>query len=423
MAKSKKDKEQEEHDQEKEQKQSSTPIENSPLYQAWGLTKMRYDFTVGEKNIFLKVIEMCQKYLKKEYLGKDNALVMVKEGFGEEVPMIEFSIKDMLQGNTKNYDWIRKSLETLGNKYFGIPESEGWDFKKTVLFDTIEGSLAKGKLRVTLTQGFWKAFYDLKVFKIIDTNVEYKLSSVYSKRMYELLVGNRNMVTFDIQHLKLMFCAEDKYKNTNMFITRVIKPAQKEMMEADFCPFYFEYIPVMAGRKIEKMNFIVVDKAQVAENEERMNALIKDAEGVTLSKDVLNEVEKCFPRLVIREDVELKLKRLQKQIGADELCKKIGKIKKQADKLSNEGSLKGTVSAYFIGSLDRISEEFKEKENKNKIYKKKIDEAEVVEESSEVYFTIEQLQKKAKLAGLAVEQFIQQFEIEKIDDQTYRMKI
>lgn len=397
-------------------------IDKAPTIQSFGLTKMRYDFTVGEKNIFLKIIEKCNDFIDEGCLGKKNDIELVTGAFGTKVPMIEISIKDLLQDKSNNYDYYRKSLETLGNKYFGVPESEGWDFKKMVLFDNLEGSESKGKLRVTMSSSFWKTFYDLRAFKLIDTDVEYKLNLVSSKRMYELLVGNRNMMTFSIDHLKLMFCAEEKYKNTNMFITRVIKPAQKELRESDFCPFYFDYETVTEGRKIAKINFIVIDKAMKAESTERMNALRKDAEGVTLSQAVTTEVDKCFPSLVIREDVELKLKRLQKQIGPDELCAKIRKIKQKTDKLNEENALKGTVSAYFIGSLDKMFEDIKIQANNSRIYRSKIDEAQVVENTADEYFTIDQLKKKAKLAGMNVEDFINQFNFEMIDEQTYRMK-
>lgn len=407
------------------QADSSVPSESNSLYQAWGLTKMRYEFSLGEKNIFLKVIEVCQRFIKAEYLGKDNTLEMIKEDFGEEVPRIEFSIKDLLKGNSNNYEWVKQNLESLGNKYFGIPKEEGWDFAKTVLFSTIEGSQKRGKIRVTLTPAFWKAFFNLKVFKIIDTTVAYQFRSIYTERIYELLVGNRNVVTYDIIHLKNMFCVEEKYKNNGEFMRRVINSAQKEMRELDDCPFYFEYTTTNVGRRMDKIHFTVIDKKEAAEANQRLTELRSKAEGVKLSADVLKTVQENFPKLVIREDVELKLKQVQKLLGVKELCKKVCVIKEQADKLNDNNQLKGTVSAYFIGSLDKIADDFHESKSL-KTRKMKVTEAVVVEENTSdgyEYFSLAQISKKAKLAGMDLDEYVKASKAEKMDDNTFRVKI
>ena len=175
---------------------------------SWTLTKMRYNFTLMEKNLFLKVVEVGQKFINRQNLGKNYDLEMIKTSLGD-VPRIEFPIKDVLQKG-KNYQWVKDSLRTLNAKTFGIPAEDQWDFKDVNLFQSIEASEKKGLMRVELTHYFWDAFFKLKVFKMIDTNVAYKFKSVYTERLYELLVGNKVAVTYDLINLRKMFALENK---------------------------------------------------------------------------------------------------------------------------------------------------------------------------------------------------------------------
>ena len=228
--------------------------------QSWYLTKMRYDFSLIEKNIFLKIVEKGQKFIKKEYLGK-NCNVEIEMGFSGEEATVTFPISE-IAGKSHNYQLIKENLVSLSEKRFGLPIDEGWDFSEMYLFSKIESSKQKGLMRVKLTNEFWKAFYNLKVFKVIDPNVAYKFRSVYTERIYELLVGNSTVITFELKHIRTMFCLENKYASNYDFINRVIKSSQKEMKELEDCPFYFEYELGYEGRTAKNISFRVIDKAK-----------------------------------------------------------------------------------------------------------------------------------------------------------------
>ena len=56
---------------ESEEKNINLPIViEDKIFQSWTLTKVRYDFTLIEKNIFVKIVELCQKYIDKKFLGQ-----------------------------------------------------------------------------------------------------------------------------------------------------------------------------------------------------------------------------------------------------------------------------------------------------------------------------------------------------------------
>lgn len=394
------------------------------IYQSWQLTKMKYSFTRIEKNLFLKIIEVAQKHLKKEYLGKDCDFQLNAE-FGKEQPSIEFPIRDLLK-KSHNYERIRESLHSLFKKDFGIPKDESWDFDMVNLFSRVQSSEKRGLIRVTLTNEFWRAFYNLKVFKEIDPALAYNFDSLYTVRIYEMLVGNKAPMTYDIQNLVNMFCLEDTYSTTSEFIRRVIKVAQKEMSEMEACPFTFEYNLIYKGRKIDKIVFTVVDKVP-SEKEKKRAQLKADALGAQLSAEILTAVKRLF-RTEIREDLALKLKRVQKLIGDKKLASTLGYIYENAKKLKEKKELKSTYAAYLSGALDKIYEQESMMAQETKTLKMVAQDVHPLEETKEsdgyVYFNKKELEEKAKMSGFEdVETFMSQLPtLEQVDKDKWRMK-
>lgn len=390
--------------------------------QSWYLTKMRYDFSLIEKNIFLKIVEKGQKFIKKEYLGK-NCNVEIEMGFSGEEATVTFPISE-IAGKSHNYQLIKENLVSLSEKRFGLPIDEGWDFSEMYLFSKIESSKQKGLMRVKLTNEFWKAFYNLKVFKVIDPNVAYKFRSVYTERIYELLVGNSTVITFELKHIRTMFCLENKYASNYDFINRVIKSSQKEMKELEDCPFYFEYELGYEGRTAKNISFRVIDKAKANMRERNLQALKEDAEGVLLNDVVKDCIRRYFPRMTMRDDVELKMKRAQKNLGVKGFCDKIEELYVKAKSLKDNGQLKGTMSSYFIGSLDRIAEEKRVEERAKHIFSGNIQDVipvkEIAEDPGYKYLSNLDVVEKSKTLGLSVEEFIKTYKLERVDDETWR---
>lgn len=342
------------------------------VYQSMQLTKLRYAFTTCEKNIFLKVVDVCQRFLSHSNLGVNCDLKV--EDFKEagKVPIITFPIKDILENNNTNYSWVKERLSDLHEKKFGLPGNKDWDFREATLFQRVMADKGSGKIGVILSVDFWEAFNNLECYKVIDVNVAKKFKSIYAERMYELLVGNKKDIIYDVKNLKLMFCLEDKYKNTGSFMTNAIKPAQKEMKELPECPFYFDYeIIYGARRKIEKLKFIVIDKAEQRDADAEKQYKMDFTSDTRLTEIVIEKIDECFNGKIdcTRTDVELKLKWAQRNLGVNELVDVIQSIKDTADELAAKGKITKSVEAFFIGSLEKYVEKYRKKEKDKHILK------------------------------------------------------
>lgn len=320
--------------------------DNKPVvFQSWQLTKVKYKFNKTEKNIFLKIIEIAQKHLNKENLGKKCTFEMTQK-FGKEYPQITFPIRDLLK-NSNNYKYVCDSLDSLGGKSFGMPASTDWDFQKCFLFSKVSASENKGIAMVELTPAFWEAFLNTETYKSIDPHLEYKFDSVYTMRMYELLVGNKKPITYKIANLIDMFCLE-KY-TASQFITYVIQIAQKEMKEMDECPFFFEYEVTKEGRKFDKLTFTLVYK-----NSAQTVAALGMTGDVKLSQNIESGAKFMFGLEEISKSLYDKLLKLQVLIGEKPLEMKLKDVFMKTSAMKEDGTLNSDPVAYLSACLDNL---------------------------------------------------------------------
>ncbi|MCQ2969511.1 MAG: replication initiation protein [Clostridium sp.] len=353
--------------------------ESKKVYQSWQLTKIKYKFNKTEKNIFLKVVELAQKYLNKENLGKKCSFE-IQQKFGEKYPQISFPIKDLLKSNSKNYEFICQSLESLGGKAFGLPKNSDWDFSKIFIFQKVSASETKGIAQVELTPSFWEAFQNVQTYKIIDTHLAYKFDSVYTMRIYELLVGNKVTITYKIENLKEMFCLEQY--TPSLFISNVIKTAQNEMKELVECPFYFEYEIIKEGRRFDRLKFDVIYKQPImsldsADNvsTNTFNAQSSSEFPARASIKIQVLVQSLFKITVISVELDSKLFYLESSIGESELTLKLVDI---STKMTTSSTEIANPEAYLIECLDNMIQVAQSRKSKQK---QKAEDVPVIESS------------------------------------------
>lgn len=342
-------------------------------FQSWQLTKVKYAFSLCEKNIFLKVVEICQKFLEKKDLGSNCYMKIHDTMMSGKVPVIMFPIQDIIGKGGKNYEWVKQGLKSMLKKNFGVPGIKGWEYVDCVLFQRVMADKSTGRVGVILSIDFWRAFCNLESYKIINTEVAMSFKSIYTERIYELLIGNEGSITYGVENLKNMFCLEDKYKNNGHFIKKVIDVAHDEMRDSEKCPIMFEYEAIKGERrKIIKIEFKIVHKNANTEPTEKEKKLMKLREltsCVKLSEAVTQMVREYYPEIVLtREDVILKLKVAQMSLGVNELVDQIAKIHLVGLNQMDKGKLKSSQAAYLFGSLEKIVRAKNEEEKAKHTY-------------------------------------------------------
>lgn len=225
-------------------------IINKDIIQSYLMTTAKYDFSVYEKRILYKVIEMTQwalegKELNQKYKVDGNL-------FGDKIYTIP--IKELLLHNEdKNHYRIKEALKSLQKKTYEFETGHGgWSSINLIANPRIneyqtETSFLIDRLMFAVFMDFTKGF---KKFEL-KTAMEFE--SVYAMRFYELMSGQKQPIEYKIEALKEMFGITDKYKLTSNFFRRVIDVAKLELDAKS--PYSFDYVPQKRGRAYHSILF------------------------------------------------------------------------------------------------------------------------------------------------------------------------
>lgn len=224
-------------------------INNKDLIQSYIITSAKYDYSVYEKRILYRLIELFQALTKGQKLNEK--VIVTKDLFN--VSVVTMPIAMFLNGeDDKNHFRIKKAIESLENKKFTYEDNKTWEIIRILSEPIID----KYKEFVTfrINSKIVDAFLDFsKGFSKYELATAMEFESVYAMRFYELLSGQTKPIIYTIENLKIMFQIQDKYTRVNDFFRKVIDPAKKELDKSS--PYSFEFTPIKTGRKITSIKF------------------------------------------------------------------------------------------------------------------------------------------------------------------------
>ena len=265
--------------------------ENKEIVQSYILTAAKYDFSVYEKRILYRIIEIMQEYTAGKVL---NRQYNIQESlFGDvdiQMPTSAF-LKDE---QDQNYSIVKKALMDLNLKRVQFVDKER---QKWYLFNIIERPVAhmkQGFVSFRIHPIMAAAFMDFSMgHRKFELKTSMKFESVYGMRFYELMSGQKDPITFGIDKLKEMFKLEEKYKRVNDFLKYVIEPAKRELDK--YSPFSFEYRINKDGRKYKSITFYPV---KIAKNQDpdiiKFNTLKKQSLRWSISKEIESYIKENF---------------------------------------------------------------------------------------------------------------------------------
>lgn len=216
-------------------------VDNKLMFQSYIFTTAKYDFSVYEKRILYRQIEIEQALLNNEALK--DCIKIDTNLWGDKKYTIPISML-LANDEDKNYYKIKKAFKDLKSKNI-----EYEDEKEYACFGVIDKFwIDKYGRNVTwqsdkriveavmdFTRGWRK--YELKIAMQFET--------IYAMRFYELIANKTKPITYEVSFLEKMFQLENKYRNPqgnlniSMFKRRVLDPAKNEL---DKCsPYTFDY--------------------------------------------------------------------------------------------------------------------------------------------------------------------------------------
>ena len=227
-------------------------ITNKDVIQSYLLTSARYDYSVYEKRILYRLVQICQPQLKGQKL--DSSFKIDKDlfnGYWIKLPISSF----LKSEDDKNHSLIKKALRDLREKVFEYEDDKRWELISIIESPAIEkyGEFVEFRVHPKI----YDAIFDFsKGFRKYELKTAMEFESVYTMRFYELFSEKKEPISYAIESLKIMFKIVGKYKLPADFIRYVIKPAKKELDKS--APYSFEFATEKTGRKITHIKFYPV---------------------------------------------------------------------------------------------------------------------------------------------------------------------
>ena len=229
-------------------KQQDLPKE---VVQSYLVTSARYNFSVFEKRILYRIVELIQKEIQGLSFSSD---VKIQPSLFDDreitMPLSMFLLRNEADNNHKN---IRQAFKDLASR---VVEKE--NNRKYVVFHVIaraEVDKYSRSVKFVIDRELYADLLDFaKGYSTYELQVAFSFRSQYTMRLYELTSRQKKPIVYSIARLREIFCLEDHYQATSAFIKRVIAPAQREL-EASTAPCFFTYKLMKTSRSITHICF------------------------------------------------------------------------------------------------------------------------------------------------------------------------
>lgn len=223
---------------------------NKDLIQSYIFTTAKYDFSVYEKRILYRQIEIEQQLLDGKKVGQRIKVDTNLWGNKRYTIPLKMLLKDTAD---KNYEQISKAFRSLREKTImyeddkiiaGFGVIQEFEIEKRGSFVSWVSHPKIVEASMDFAKGYRK--YELKVAM--------EFESIYAMRFYEILSGQKKPLTYTIDALKEMFGITGKYKFVKDFRIKVLDAAKKEL---DKCsPYTFDYKMNKTGRAYTSVTFL-----------------------------------------------------------------------------------------------------------------------------------------------------------------------
>lgn len=211
---------------------------NKDVYSSYLFTMAKYDFSIYEKRIVYKLIDLAQKEISGDLI-KDNLTKVHKIDKNKEVTIkISSILKDE---KDENYTIAKKAFKTLACKGLEYEDENIWVFINIIAGPKFDKKT--GTATFIVFDEIWQCLLNFsKGFRKVELNTIMGFSSVYAMRMYELMSGQSSPLTF-INDSFISLCDRFKLPKTmrrpQIFEDKVLGIAKRELDESS--PYSFTY--------------------------------------------------------------------------------------------------------------------------------------------------------------------------------------
>lgn len=319
-------------------------INNKEVLQSYILTTAKYDYSVYEKRILYRIIELNQNLIEGKQLNQKHSVTPTSYRSVEYTMPYSSFLTD--EDKDKNHIRIKKAFENLSQKIIAYEDDVVYRCSGIVFNVNLE----KRKDTITFYVSDWiyQALMDFsKGYRKYELVTAMSFQSEYSMRFYELFSNQERPINYSIDKLKEMFGVSNKYKLTANFINKVVEPAKKELDKHS--PYTFIYKPLKTGRKITSLQFIPIyqsGKEDIPLKSKKLGAEISTRFYLEPTDKEYLKAQFNFTEKEIKNNCDL-FEELYQVLEKGELIDKLVSLRRYANESKN-------TKAYVIKSLKAL---------------------------------------------------------------------
>ena len=243
-------------------------ISKKDIIQSYIWTMARYDFSVHEKRIVYRIVELMQELLSGQKLNRDLRGSITKRlyDYTIKMPIAAFLVSE----EDHNHFQAKKALRELSRKTVEYEDNNVWASIPIITFPKIWKNACE--VEFVLHEDIYNAFMNFsKGYKKYEMITAMSFDSPNTMRFYEMFSKQRTPLTYTIKNLKLTFGVEKKYQRNTDFIKRVVEASKQELDEKS--PYSFEYKPLKTGREFTSIKFFPTTTGNADEDYENRQLL------------------------------------------------------------------------------------------------------------------------------------------------------
>lgn len=228
--------------------------DNKDVIQSYIFTMAKYDFTVYEKRIMYRLVEMAQNDIKGLKM-KDNLYKMEPDLFGRTV--IEMPVRGIFRNSEDiNYTAAKKAFKSLAQKGIEYEDENVWCYTSIIESPNIQKGTGIATFKVE--PEIWRCIVNFsKGYRKYELATVFNFKSVYAMRFYEFLSGQKRPMTYKNEkftELCDILKLTKKMRTVQKFENDVLNVAKKELDEKSPYSFTYERVTVPSrGRNGEKV--------------------------------------------------------------------------------------------------------------------------------------------------------------------------
>lgn len=212
--------------------------DNRDIYTSYLFTMAKYDFSIYEKRIVYRLIDLAQAELEGLLL-KDNLRSIHKRERARTITMpIAYILKDE---KDENYTIAKQAFRSLSCKGLEYEDENFWAFINIIAAPRFDKKV--GCATFDVYDEIWQCLLNFtKGYRKYELNTIMSFNSVYTMRMYELISGQKTPLTFingTFESLCDRFKLPKTMRRPQIFEEKVLNKAKKELDAR--APYSFVY--------------------------------------------------------------------------------------------------------------------------------------------------------------------------------------